>query len=92
MPDTTSLPPNTIQVIGHVIEVSDTYFVITILEVKDQGQGIINVLSEGQSVRLMTEKGKTKKMKGKKIEFLLKEKIGIDASQSSYVLVKYKEI
>jgi hypothetical protein len=88
--NTTALPPNTVQVTGQVIEEGEDYFVLNIVTVKEQGQGIINMLSEGQSVKLKTEKAKN--TKGKKIEALLKESIGTDASLSSYALVKYKEI
>jgi hypothetical protein len=92
MPDSTSLPPNTIRATANVTNADDTHFTITILEVKEQGQGIINILSEGESVRLAIEKGKAGKWKGKKLEVLLREKIGIDASQSTYVLISYHEL
>jgi hypothetical protein len=89
--DSVGLPPSTIQVVGYVKSSDGNSVTLSILTIKGEGQGIINTLSEGQEVRVATS-GKMKSGKGKKIEAYLKEELNIDASQSSYSLLRYKEM
>jgi hypothetical protein len=89
--DTASVQPNTIRVTGLVKSMDKNSLTLMVLEMKGEGQGIINPLSVGQEVTIAIRK-KTKNMKGAKIEALLKEEIGIDASQSAYSLIWYKEL
>jgi delta-aminolevulinic acid dehydratase/porphobilinogen synthase len=90
MPDTVQLPPNTIQIIGYVKKVSANFITIQIVESINEGSGIVNTVSAGQTIEVIALV-KVGKINEKKINALLKEKIGIDASQSSYSLLRYKE-
>jgi hypothetical protein len=90
MPDTVQLPPNTIQVIAFVKKLDGNSITLQIVEIIAEGQGIVNAVSAGQIIEVIAP-AKAGKIKGKKISALLKEKIGVDASQSSYSLLQHKE-
>jgi hypothetical protein len=90
MPDTVQLPPNTIQVIGYVKKISSNSITLQIAESIAEGSGIVNAVSVGQIIIVITPV-KVGRINGKKINALLKEKIGVEASQSSYSLLQYNE-
>jgi hypothetical protein len=90
MPDTLELPPGTIHAIIVIKSIQDHRATIEVTGVIAEGQGIVNKLSKGQVLTItIPEKGKISK--GKKLEAFLKERMSVDASQSSYTLLRYKD-
>lgn len=90
MNDSTLLPPNTIRVKAKILSLSDSQATVQIISVIGSGQGIINPLSEGQKITIHLPEGKKIK-NGKTIMADLKEKLGVDASQSSFTLLRLNE-
>jgi ribosomal protein S24E len=91
MNDTIPVNPNTVRVKAKILSSTETHATLSILTVIGSGQGIINPLSERQEVTVQL-RGTDKKIKsGKTITADLKEKLGVDNSQSSYVVVQFKE-
>ena len=91
MNDTLPIPPNTVRVKATILSFNETEVTLQIATVIGTGQGIINPLSEGQKVTVQLRDGNKKLKKGKNIIADLKEKLGVDASQSLYVLLQLKE-
>jgi hypothetical protein len=87
--DSVPVQPGTIRVNASVIAVKEKTATLKIVSVKSTGQGIINILSEGQEVVVQLRSGDVKA--GYIIEADLQEKMGVDASQSSYVLLRAKK-
>jgi hypothetical protein len=90
MNDSTLLPPNTIRVKVKILSASESQATVQIVSVVGSGQGIINPLSEGQKITVQLPEGKKIK-NGKTILADLKEKMGVDASQSSFTLLRFNE-
>ncbi len=91
MTDTLELPPGTIHLHILVKTIHGRQASVEVMEVLGEGQGIVNVLSKGQLL-IISIPEKVKMSKGKKMEAYLKEKIGVDASQSSYSWLRGKSI
>lgn len=90
MPDTLELPPGTIHAIIVIKSIQDHRAIIEVIGVIAEGQGIVNKLSKGQVITIAIPE-KRKISKGKKLEAFLKERMSVDASQSSYTLLRYKD-
>ncbi len=91
MADTLELPPGTVRVIVLIKKIQQHQATVEVIEVIAEGHGIINILSRGQVLNIaIPEKGKMSK--GKKMEAFLKEKVGVDASQSYYTLLRHKDM
>src|SRR5688500_7972051 len=79
--DSLPVQPGTIRVTASVIAVKEKSATLKIISVLASGQGIINILSEGQEVVVQLREEELRA--AEKIEADLKEKMGVDASQSS---------
>src|SRR5689334_12098919 len=82
--DFNPISPNTVRVIAKVKSIQNDSAVIAVQKVIGSGQGIINILSYGQELSIFVSPEKKKLLSGE-IEVDLKEKLGVDASQSYYV-------
>lgn len=91
MTDTLELPPGTLHVRVMIKNIQNHQASVEVMEVLGEGQGIVNVLSKGQLLTISIPE-KVKMSKGKKMEVYLREKIGVDASQSSYSWLRGKSI
>jgi hypothetical protein len=91
MNDSIPVNPNTVRVKAKILSSTETQATLQIITVMDSGQGIINPLSEKQEVTVQLREPGKKFRSGKNITADLKEKLGVDNSQSSYVLVQAKE-
>jgi hypothetical protein len=89
--DTLKLPPGTVLVNATVKSVDKNMTQLEILSVIAESQGIISPPSVGQIIILPTA-ARQPLTAGKKIEAVMKEKMQVDASQSSYTLLSYKII
>jgi hypothetical protein len=79
--------PNTVRVIATVKSVTKESAVLTVQEVVATGQGIINTIAPGQEVTIKITAKEKEFLSGNRIQADLKEKLGVDASQSYYVLL-----
>lgn len=85
--DTLEIPPGIVHASVLIKEHKRDQLTIEIIEVIAEGQGISNRLSKGQVLTLtVTESNAFRKSKTMKV--FLKEKLGVDASQSSYTLLR----
>lgn len=91
MTDTLELSPGTILVHLMIKNIQNHQATVEIMEVFGEGQGIVNVLNKGQLLTISIPE-KVKMSKGKKMEVYLREKIGVDASQSSYSWLRGKSL
>lgn len=87
--DSLPVPPGTIRVDASVVAVKEKSATLKIVSVKGTGQGIVNNLSEGQEVVVQLRNVDVKP--GHMIEADLQEKMGVDASQTSYLLLRSKK-
>lgn len=91
MSDTINIPPNTIRIYAQVISTDKNTAVVKVIEVIAHGAGIVNILSAGQEVTIRVSKN-LKITARETIEADLREKMGIDASGSTYSLLSAKKV
>ncbi|MEQ8361957.1 MAG: hypothetical protein RH948_03755 [Cyclobacteriaceae bacterium] len=89
-PDSLEVSPSSILVEGFLIKNDGLTATFKIAKVVAIGQGIINVLSEGDDVTI-TLSERLKNLKGHRLQIYLGEQIGIDASITSYRLISVKK-
>lgn len=89
MKDTLAIGPNMIRITGKIISVAGGTATLKVDKVLVTGQGIINVVSEGQKISAEISDGGKKLKTGGSITATLREKLGVDASQSSYIMLQY---
>jgi hypothetical protein len=89
--DTVAVNPNTVVVIAKVrlVGVDDVHLVIN--KVVGIGQGIVNIPAEGQEIITQIADQKTKLKTGDTVRATLKEKMGVDASQSSFIILSHSK-
>lgn len=90
MTDSQDIAPNTTRISAKIISLDEKTASLKVISVVASGQGIINILSEGQQITIQLNDKKTILKKGEEIEVDLKEKMGVDASQSSYTLLRIR--
>jgi hypothetical protein len=90
--DTINMSPNTVRIRGQVISSEKNTAILKVLEVVAYGSGISNIVSEGQQLTIRIPEGDTQLSANGKVEADLKEKIGVDASTTSYSLLRAKKI
>jgi hypothetical protein len=88
--DTLELPPGTLHVSVMIKNIKNHQATVVVMEVLGEGQGIVNVLSKDQLFTISLPE-KVKMSKGQKIDVYLKEKVGVDASQSTYSWLRGKD-
>lgn len=89
--DKLELPPGIIHVSLLIKDIQRHQVTLEIIEVIAEGHGIVNVLSKGQLLTISIPE-KVDMSKGQKMEAFLKERAGVDASQSSYTLLRTKNL
>jgi hypothetical protein len=89
--DTTNMSPNTIRIQAQVISTEKNTAMVKVTEVIAYGSGIINILSAGQEVSIRLQEG-VEIAPNEKIQADLREKMGIDASLSTYSVLNLKKI
>ena len=94
MTDSLPISPGTIRVVGVLKRLgSSQSATLKIIQIVAQGQGIVNILSEGDEVIVkLSEENKNIINNKNKVEAYLKEGLGADASRSTYILVGFKEL
>jgi hypothetical protein len=83
--------PNAIRIKATVVTSTAVKATLKIVSVLESGQGIINPLYENQEITVEVSAPKVKLKGGKIIVADVKEKLGVDNSQSSYVLISVLE-
>lgn len=91
MNDTLPIAPNTVRVKATVLSCDDKEAILKITTLIGSGQGIVNPVSEGQQLTVQLREKNQKIKTGAVVTADLKEKLGVDASQSYYVIVQFKE-
>jgi hypothetical protein len=88
---TTALPPGTVRIKAKVLSADNMQATVQVISLVGSGQGIVNPPTEGQKIIIRLPEGRKKMGKGKIIQMDLKEKMGVDASQSSFSLLRSNE-
>ena len=86
--DTISMHPNTIRVTGQVLSSAKRSAALKIEQVVGTGMGIVNSLAEGGEITIQLPEDESKLVANEKVTVDLREKIGVDASMSTYVLIR----
>ena len=90
--DTMVISPNTVRVTGEVVSSRGKTAVIKVSKVVATGAGIINVLSEGQTITVQLREDDVVVAASEKVEMDLKEKIGVAAALSSYTVIRTRKL
>lgn len=85
--DSLQIQPNTVLVIAKVLEIEKHNATLEILQVKAQGQGIVNVVSQGDKLEVSIADVDLKTIK-QTVEVFLKEELGTDASKTTYRILE----
>ena len=86
------LSPGMIRMVAVVKAITPGFITIDVAEVKGAGQGIVNIISPGQTVTLAVGEVKHTLKVNEKIDVQVKEEMGVDASKSSYKLLNVKKV
>src|SRR5688500_12531331 len=92
LPGDSTISPNTIRITGQVVSTDKKTAVIKVLGVIRSGSGIINVLSEGQTITVHLPDEANNLARNEKLEVDLREKVGVDASLSTYTLTRCRKL
>lgn len=87
-----SMSPGTIRMLATVKTITSGSVTVDVIEVTGTGQGIINIISPGQTVTFTLSDLKHTLKANDKIDVQVKEEMGIDASKSSYTLLNVKKV
>jgi hypothetical protein len=88
----TNLSPGTIRMLATVKTIAQGSVTVDVIEVTGTGQGIVNIISPGQTVTFTLSDTKHSLKANDKIDVQVKEEMGIDASKSSYKLLNAKKV
>ncbi len=91
MDDSTAVLPGVVRVVGKIKNKNADQFVLTIQEVIESGQGLINAPAPGQDLTVGFDASMKELEVGQTIRADMKERMGVDASQSSYVIIQYNK-
>ena len=86
--DTIAIHPNTIRITGQVLSSVKRSAVLKIEQIVGTGMGIVNSLAEGEEITIQLPEDEAKLVANEKVTVDLREKIGVDASVSTYALIR----
>lgn len=89
--DTINMSPNIIRIHARVITAEKNAAVVEVIEVIAYGAGVVNILAEGQEVTIRLPDSEPLTA-NQTIEADLREKMGVDAGNSTYSLLSAKKI
>jgi hypothetical protein len=91
-PDTVTISPNILRINAQVISADKTIATIKVLEVVGYGSGVTNILSAGQEITVRLTDNMIHLTANQKIDADLREKMGADASISTYILLNARKV
>src|SRR5688500_12697674 len=86
-----NLPPNTVRLVATVKAVTKGIVTLHAVEIKGTGQGVVNIIGEGQEIHVRLPEVNYELKAGEKILVDIQEEMGVDASQSTYKLLNIKK-